>query len=177
MLIESPSSHVNAMPQDHLFRTDKPRRATPKNGPIIDQDGREIRPGSAAAFDGVNLDFRGFAGHLTREQRIVRLEALAKLLDAAFVLPGTNIRYGIDGLIGLIPVVGDIITTAIALWLVREARALGAPWHLTTRMLGNVAIDGVVGAVPLVGDAFDVAFRANTRNMKLLRRWIDKQPI
>jgi len=91
-------------------------------------------------------------------------------------VPGTNVRYGIDGLIGLIPVVGDTITTAISLWLVREARALGAPWHLTMRMLGNVALDGVVGAVPLLGDAFDVMFRANVRNVKMLRRWMEKQP-
>ena len=114
-------------------------------------------------------------GELTREQRIARLEALAKLLDVAFVVPGTKVRYGIDGLIGLVPVVGDIITTAISLWLVREARALGAPWHITARMLGNVAVDGVVGLVPIAGDAFDVMFRANIRNMRLLRRWMDKQ--
>ena len=74
----------------------------------------------------------------------------------AFILPGTNIRYGIDGIIGLIPVVGDIIATALSLWLVREARALGAPWYVTARMLGNVAIQGVVGAVPVAGDAFDL---------------------
>ncbi|MGY4415082.1 hypothetical protein ACVWW4_006818 [Bradyrhizobium sp. LB7.1] len=115
-------------------------------------------------------------GNLTRGQRIARIEAIAKLLDVAFVLPGTNIRYGIDGLIGLIPIVGDIITTAISLWLVREARALGAPWYLTARMLGNVAVDGVVGIVPFAGDAFDVMFRANMRNVRLLRRWLDKQP-
>ncbi len=115
-------------------------------------------------------------GNLTREQRLARLDALAKLLDVAFIVPGTNFRYGIDGLIGLIPVVGDIITTAISLWLVREARALGAPWHITSRMLANVALDGVVGLVPVAGDAFDVMFRANVRNMRLLRRWMDKQP-
>ena len=113
---------------------------------------------------------------LTREQRIARLEALAKLLDVAFIVPGTNIRYGIDGLIGLIPVVGDVITTAISLWVVREARALGAPWHVTARMLANVAVDGVAGLVPVAGDAFDVMFRANVRNMRLLHRWLDKQP-
>ena len=93
----------------------------------------------------------------------------------AFIVPGTNVRYGIDGLIGLIPVFGDIITTAIALWVVREARALGAPRHLVARMLANVAIDGAVGAVPLVGDAFDVAFKANVRNIRMLRKWMDKQ--
>ena len=151
-------------------------------GPVIDQDGREIRPealgprGSGFQFDFGNSSSNPFA-KLTREQRIARLDALAKLLDVAFILPGTNIRYGIDGLIGLIPVVGDLITTAISLWVVREARALGAPWHLTMRMLGNVALDGAVGLVPLAGDAFDVMFRANVRNVRLLRRWIDKQPL
>src|SRR6266853_1081786 len=88
---------------------------------------------------------------------------------------GNNIRYGIDGIIGLIPVVGDIIATALSLWLVREARALGAPWHVTARMLGNVAVQGVIGAVPVAGDAFDVLFRANMRNVRLLRRWLDRQ--
>lgn len=148
-------------------------------GPIIDQDGHEIRPESLEqGFQEFRFEFgqgNPFA-NLTREQRIARLEAIAKLLDVAFILPGTNIRYGIDGLIGLIPVIGDIITTAISLWLVREARALGAPWYITARMLGNVAVDGVVGIVPFVGDAFDVMFRANMRNVRLLRRWLDKQP-
>lgn len=148
-------------------------------GPIIDQEGHEIRPETLEhGFREFHFEFgQGNPfGNLTREQRIARLEAIAKLLDVAFILPGTNIRYGIDGLIGLIPVVGDIITTAISLWLVREARALGAPWYITARMLGNVAVDGVVGLVPFAGDAFDVMFRANMRNVRLLRRWLEKQP-
>ncbi len=148
-------------------------------GPIIDQEGREIPPESLAqGFEDFRFDFGGANpfGHLTGEQRLARLDALARLLDIAFILPGTNIRYGIDGIIGLIPVVGDIIATALSLWLVREARALGAPWYVTARMLGNVAIQGVVGTVPVAGDAFDVLFRANIRNVRLLRRWIDRQP-
>src|SRR3954454_10267822 len=150
-------------------------------GPVIDQEGRELPEASLhTQFEGLRFDFGHSAanpfGDLTREQRLARLHALAKLLDVAFIVPGTNFRYGIDGLIGLIPVVGDLITTAISLWLVREARALGAPWHLTARMLGNVALDGVVGIVPLAGDAFDVMFRANVRNVRMLRRWMDKQP-
>ena len=157
---------------------------TEARGPIIDQDGHEIRPETLEQgfrefrFEfGKDSQFTGSPfGNLTREQRLARLETIAKLLDVAFILPGTNIRYGIDGLIGLIPIVGDIITTAISLWLVREARALGAPWYLTARMLGNVAVDGVVGMVPFAGDAFDVMFRANMRNVRLLRRWLDKQP-
>ena len=149
-------------------------------GPIIDQDGREIPPESLGGqahgfrFEFGNASINAF-GNLTREQRLARLDAVAKLLDIAFIVPGTKIRYGIDGIIGLIPVVGDIISTALSLWLVREARALGAPWHITARMLGNVAIQGVVGVVPVAGDAFDVLFRANIRNVRLLRRWMDKQ--
>jgi len=152
-------------------------RAEPR-GPVIDQDGREIPAENLhSQFKGFQFEFGGASfAPLTREQRLARLEALAKLLDVAFIVPGTNIRYGIDGLIGLIPVVGDIITTAISLWLVREARALGAPWHITARMLANVAVDGVVGLVPLAGDAFDVMFRANVKNVRLLRRWMEKQP-
>jgi hypothetical protein len=157
-------------------------RPTPNDGPVIDQDGRIVESSASGhgSFDFEPFEFRTSSanpfGELTREQRIARLEVLAKLLDVAFVVPGTKIRYGIDGLIGLIPIVGDVITTAISLWLVREARVLGAPWHVTARMLGNVAVDGVVGLVPLAGDAFDVMFRANIRNMRLLRRWMEKQP-
>lgn len=153
---------------------------------IIDQDGNEVHPGgSFGDFGGPGGFQDGFGAHvfgnisfgpLSREQRFARLEALARLLDVAFILPGTKVRYGIDGLIGLIPVIGDLLTTAISLWIVREARALGAPAHVVARMLGNVALDGVVGLVPFAGDAFDVMFRANMRNMRILRRWMDKQP-
>ena len=164
--------------QSHGPVHDDPVRDRAK-GPIIDQDGREIPEAELRPFPGgFRFDFGGASpfGNLSREQRLARLEAVAKLLDVAFILPGTNIRYGIDGIIGLIPVVGDIIATALSLWLVREARALGAPWHVTARMLGNVAIQGVVGTVPVAGDAFDVLFRANMRNARLLRRWLDRQP-
>ena len=77
-------------------------------------------------------------------------------------------------LIGLFPAVGDIITTALSLFIVHEAYQLGAPSHVIVRMLGNVALDGVFGAVPLVGDAFDVLWRANRRNMRLLREWLER---
>jgi Domain of unknown function (DUF4112) len=183
-------THLMAMSSDQIFsrstaRPNRPFRGPQAQGPIIDQEGREIpqeslNPSLGPQAHGFRFDF-GTSGanpfaNLTREQRLARLDALAKLLDIAFILPGTNIRYGIDGIINLIPVIGDIVTTAISLWLVREARALGAPWHVTARMLGNVAIQGVVGTVPVAGDAFDVMFRANIRNVRLLRRWMDKQP-
>jgi hypothetical protein len=111
---------------------------------------------------------------LTRAQRIARIDALATLMDTAFVVPGTQFRFGLDALIGLVPGIGDAISTAISLFVVSEARALGAPTWLIARMIGNVALDGVVGAVPLVGDVFDVAFRANRRNMALLRDHLDQ---
>ena len=119
-------------------------------GPVIDQDGREIPAESIGdQFRQFRFDFGHSSanpfGNLTREQRLARLDAVAKLLDVAFMLPGTKIRYGIDGIIRLIPVVGDLFATAFSLWLVREARALGAPWHITARMLGNVALDGEIG--------------------------------
>jgi hypothetical protein len=183
-------THVMTMSNDDIITPGNARsrstsganfRGPQARGPIIDQEGREIPAESLGAqFNGLRFDFANSSanpfGNLTREQRLARLDAVAKLLDIAFILPGTNIRYGIDGIIGLIPVIGDIIATALSLWLVREARALGAPWHVTARMLGNVAVQGVIGTVPVAGDAFDVLFRANMRNVRLLRRWMDKQP-
>jgi Domain of unknown function (DUF4112) len=150
-------------------------------GPVIDQDGREIPQESLGSrFQGFRFDFGHSSanpfGNLTREQRLARLDTLARLLDVAFILPGTKIRYGVDGIVRLIPVVGDLIASAFSLWLVREARTLGAPWHVTARMLANVALEGTVGMVPIAGDAFDVMFRANMRNMRLLRNWMEKQP-
>jgi hypothetical protein len=174
-------THMVSNDQPFTFDASRPRKPAQARGPIIDQDGNEVRAGgSGPDLGGFRFDFGQSSANpfapMTREQRLARLEALAQLLDVAFIVPGTKIRYGIDGLIGLIPVIGDIITTAISLWLVREARALGAPWHITARMLGNVALDGAVGIVPFVGDAFDVMFRANVRNVKMLRKWLDKQP-
>jgi Domain of unknown function (DUF4112) len=166
----------------HAGRASRARfDAAEARGKTIDQEGREIPQDTLRPpFGGLHFDFRHSAanpfGQLTREQRLKRLEAVAKILDVAFILPGTKIRYGVDGIVGLIPVVGDIIATGLSLWLVYEARALGAPWHVTARMLGNVAFQGVVGTVPIAGDAIDVLFRANMRNARLLRTWLEKQP-
>jgi hypothetical protein len=113
-------------------------------------------------------------GSMSREARIARIDALANLLDTAILIPGTSIRFGLDALIGLVPGIGDAITTALSLYIINEARTLGAPPLLVARMVGNVALDGVIGVVPLVGDVFDVAWRANRRNMKLLRDHLDR---
>jgi hypothetical protein len=113
----------------------------------------------------------------TRAERIARLDALASLLDTAILIPSTNVRFGLDAVIGLVPGIGDAITTMLSLYIVKEARALGAPRHVILRMLGNVALDGVVGVVPLAGDLFDVMWRANRRNMKLLRDWLERTEV
>lgn len=108
------------------------------------------------------------------EERLVRMERLATLMDAALVVPGTNIRFGADAVIGLIPGAGDLVSAAISSLIVLEARRMGAPGHLVARMVANIAIDGAVGTVPLLGDIFDVAFRANLRNVRLLRKHFEK---
>ena len=93
---------------------------------------------------------------------------LARFLDNRFVLPGTNIRFGIDGVLGLIPGIGDGISALISLYIVSRAKALGAPERLLNTMRWNVVIDTVAGAVPFIGDVFDVAFKSNIRNVRLL---------
>jgi hypothetical protein len=116
-----------------------------------------------------------FSPPRTRAERIARVEALTALLDTAFLIPGTSFRFGVDSLIGLVPGIGDALTTAVSLWLVKEAKALGAPNHLIARMLANIVIDGVVGSVPLVGDAFDVVWKSNRRNLHLLRQHLARE--
>jgi hypothetical protein len=108
-------------------------------------------------------------------QSVARLEALARLMDGAFVLPGTQIRVGLDAIIGLLPVAGDIVSGLISSYLIWEARQLGAPKWLIVRMMANTLLDTVVGSVPVVGDAFDVMFRANMKNMALLRRHMERR--
>ena len=128
----------------------------------------------STAMSTTRADYVFFNTPITRAERIARLETLANLLDTAILIPGTNIRFGADAIIGLVPGLGDLVTTALSLYIVREARALGAPRHLVLRMLGNVAVDGIVGVVPLAGDVLDVMWRANRRNMDLLRAWLQK---
>ena len=111
---------------------------------------------------------------LGREASLARLETLAHLMDTAFVIPGINRRVGFDALIGLVPIIGDVAGMVISSFIVYEARRLGAPRWLIARMAVNVAFDGVIGAVPLAGDIFDAAFKANRRNVRLLRCWLER---
>ena len=110
--------------------------------------------------------------HVSAAQRVARLRKFAWLLDGQFGLPGTKFRFGINSLLGLSPVVGDVVLGLVSLYVVWEARALGAPNALLAKMLGNVAIEVVGGSVPILGDLFDMAFKANLRNLDLLERWM-----
>lgn len=108
-----------------------------------------------------------------RSRALARLERIARLLDARFAIPGTQLRIGLDGLLGLLPGLGDALGGLLSLWLVFEARRLGAPPSLLLRMLLNLGLDAALGTVPLAGDLFDVLFKANLRNIALLRRHLE----
>jgi len=105
----------------------------------------------------------------SRRAALDRLDMLANLLDTAVLIPGTNIRFGIEALLRLWPGIGDAAASLLSLYVLYEASRLGVPRLLLARMLANVVIEGAVGAIPVAGDAFDVFFRANRRNVALLR--------
>jgi len=103
-----------------------------------------------------------------------RIEAMEHLLEGLFVVPGINRRVGLDAIVGLVPVVGDFITGAMGLWIVWEARSLGMPKWQLARMTANIGIDTLLGSIPLVGDWFDLAFRSNTYNLRIIRKHLDR---
>ncbi|AHE53945.1 DUF4112 domain-containing protein [Sphingomonas sanxanigenens] len=103
-----------------------------------------------------------------------RIEAMEMLLERLVVIPGLNRPVGLDAIVGLIPVVGDILTTAMGAWIVWEARNLGMSKFQLTRMAGNVGLDAVLGAVPLVGDLFDFVYRSNSKNLRIIKKHLDK---
>ena len=103
-----------------------------------------------------------------------RIEAMEQLLERSVVIPGINRPVGLDAIAGLVPVLGDVVTMAMGAYIVWEASNLGMPKWKLWRMAGNVALDGAIGAIPLVGDVFDLLFRSNTRNLRIVRRHLDK---
>ncbi len=106
---------------------------------------------------------------------MARVTAVARVMDALFVIPGTGIRLGFDAILGLVPVVGDLLAQAISTYIIWEARRLGVSKLTLLRMFANTLVDTVIGAVPIAGDVFDVAFRANMKNLRLLQRHLEKQ--
>lgn len=103
-----------------------------------------------------------------------RVIAMEKLLERSLVIPGINMPIGLDVLIGLVPVLGEIITTAMGAYIIWEARNLGMSRWQQARMGANVLFDTAIGAIPLVGDLADLAFRSNTKNLRIILKHIDK---
>ncbi len=103
-----------------------------------------------------------------------RVEAMEQLLERSFVLPVINKPIGLDSIVGLVPVVGDFVTMAMGAYIVWEARNLGMPKWKLLRMAGNVVFDSAVGAIPLAGDLFDFLFASNTRNLRIIKKHLDK---
>jgi hypothetical protein len=139
-----------------------------------------------AGFGGGSAGFRDFARYAqnaaqaasqaarpydarSRRAALDRLDRLAVMFDTAFVVPGTNVRFGVESVLRLIPGIGDLMASALSCYLLVEAHRLGVPKILFARMVMNVLLEGTIGAVPIAGDAFDVMFRANRRNVALLR--------
>ncbi len=110
----------------------------------------------------------------TRERALRRLDALSYLLDNSIRVPGTKARFGADAVIGLVPGFGDAAGAVMSAYIVVQAARLGAPVPSLLRMLLNVGIEALFGAVPILGDLFDAAFKANARNVALLRAELDR---
>jgi len=108
------------------------------------------------------------------EQARKELQHLAWLLDSSIPIPGTRLTIGIEALIGLFPVIGDLIGVALSSYIVSQASRLGAPRSVLLRMSFNVILEGVIGIVPIAGDLFDAGFKANQRNVRLLGAWMDE---
>lgn len=104
---------------------------------------------------------------------IAHLRQLSDLLDTRWRIPGTGIRFGLDGVASLVPVAGDTLTALVSAYIILQARSIGVPAGTLVRMVGNVGLDWAVGSIPVIGTIFDVAYRANTKNMKLLNRHLD----
>jgi len=110
-----------------------------------------------------------------RRQAVERLDFIARLLDTAFIVPGTNIRFGIEAVIRLMPGIGDAVASALSCVILIEAHRLGVPRAILVRMIANVLLEGTAGAVPVVGDMFDIVFRANRRNIRILRDYMQRE--
>ncbi|MGW8202094.1 DUF4112 domain-containing protein [Sphingomonas bisphenolicum] len=123
-------------------------------------------------FDRLARELPGFGRDPASIRR--RIEAMEAVLEGLFVIPGTKYRVGLDSLVGLVPVVGDLATAAMGAWVVWEARNLGMSKWQITRMAANVGVDTLVGAIPFAGDLFDFLYKSNTKNLRIIRKHLDR---
>ena len=127
-----------------------------------------VRPPTddAVARDGAARD---------RAAIISEFERVSRLLDSQWRIPGTSMRFGIDPLVGLVPGLGDVATGLVSAYIVLMAKRLGLPNHVMARMAGNIALDVVVGSIPLLGSVFDLFYKANRRNFRLLQEHVERE--
>jgi hypothetical protein len=109
--------------------------------------------------------------------RLARLTQISKLFDSIITIPGTKIQIGLDSIIGLIPGIGDAIGTAVSSYVVYEAARLGLPTSAIFRMVLNVALDSFIGAIPFLGDLFDVAWKANLKNVAIIEEYLGRHDL
>ena len=123
-------------------------------------------------IDALNRQFSNFIKD--PEQIRKRVEALEVVLERSFTVPGINRQVGLDSIVGLVPVVGDLVTAAMGSYAVWEARNLGMSRFQIARMMGNIGFDTAIGFIPGLGDVFDFFFRSNTKNLRIIRKHLDK---
>ena len=114
-------------------------------------------------------------GAWSRRMAVDRIDRVSRLLDIAFAIPGTRIRFGLEALVRMIPGIGDVAASALSCWVLYAAWRLRVPRPLLMRMIANVLVEGIAGTMPVAGDLFDVAWRANRRNVRLLREHFERE--
>jgi hypothetical protein len=107
-------------------------------------------------------------------QRLRRIALITKLTDTAVTMPGTDVKIGLDAVVGAVPIAGDLVMGAVALVLINDARHLGVPKADLARMLRNTALDTAIGAIPFIGDLFDIVYRSNERNLLLIEKHVGR---
>ncbi|MCC9600222.1 DUF4112 domain-containing protein [Stieleria sp. JC731] len=107
-------------------------------------------------------------------RRVARVRRIASWLDSRFVIPGTGIRLGLDSLVGLLPGAGDVATAVVSLWLIVEAARMGVSFRTLLKMFINLFVDSTLGTIPIAGDVFDVFWKSNNRNAKLLEKEVER---
>ena len=155
-----------------LFRDRHADDPDPPRAVLLDRRAANTHPGGAAG--GRHPCPPGLPPG--EEARLKRVRAVADFLDNSLRVPGIGFPIGWDSVIGLVPGVGDAVTGALAVWIILQARRLGVPKRTLVRMLGNAGVDLAGGTLPLVGDAFDVVFKANRKNLRLIEAHLAEAP-
>ena len=108
------------------------------------------------------------------EMRLKRLAFITKVTDTAITVPGTDVKLGLDAVIGAVPLAGDLVMAGVAMVMIYDAQKLGVPKRDVAVMLRNVALDTMIGAIPFIGDLFDLVYRSNERNLRIIERHVGR---